>query len=157
MMSSSGKGRPYRVIRAVDKMGAVASYWALNKDRFAPSSLERKVFSWSIQDNFNRDLLKHQDQLQLPMDGPTAPSSCFPLWLRASRASHRGQLPAALAPTHAVAHCRLPPRPCRLAPPRPAAELASRGQPRDGEGAVARYLPACEAMFRQTLRACLES
>jgi hypothetical protein len=48
----------YRVIRVVDKMEAVAS-WALNKDRFA-SSLEKKVFSWSIQDIFNRDLLRHQ-------------------------------------------------------------------------------------------------
>jgi hypothetical protein len=48
----------YRVIRVVDKTEAVAS-WALNKDRFA-SSLEKKVFSWSIQDIFNRDLLRHQ-------------------------------------------------------------------------------------------------
>jgi hypothetical protein len=47
----------YKVIRVVDKMEAVAS-WA-NKDRFA-SSLEKKVLSWSIQDIFNRDLLRHQ-------------------------------------------------------------------------------------------------
>lgn len=59
-MSSSDKDKLYRVIRVVDKMEALASYWALNKDRFAPSSLERKVFSWSVDDIFNRDLLRHQ-------------------------------------------------------------------------------------------------
>jgi senataxin len=57
---SGGKDKLYRVIRVVDKMEAMASYWALNKDRFAPSSLERTVFSWSIEDIFNRDLLRHQ-------------------------------------------------------------------------------------------------
>lgn len=59
-MSSSDKDKLYRVIRVVDKMEALASYWALNKDRFTPSSLERKVFSWSVDDIFNRDLLRHQ-------------------------------------------------------------------------------------------------
>ena len=57
---NSSKNKLYRVIRVVDKMEAVESYWALNKDRFSPSSLERKVFSWSIDDIFNRDLLRHQ-------------------------------------------------------------------------------------------------
>ena len=57
---NSSKDKLYTVIRVVDKMEAVESYWALNKDRFSPSSLERKVFSWSIDDIFNRDLLRHQ-------------------------------------------------------------------------------------------------
>jgi senataxin len=30
------KDRLYSVIRVVDKMEAMASYWALTKDRFAP-------------------------------------------------------------------------------------------------------------------------
>ncbi|KAK8449471.1 hypothetical protein SEVIR_7G223450v4 [Setaria viridis] len=57
---SGDKDKLYRVIRVVDKMEAMVSYLALNKDRFAPSSLERTVFSWSIEDIFNRDLLRHQ-------------------------------------------------------------------------------------------------
>jgi len=44
----------------VDTMEAVASYWAREKNRFALGHLERKVFSWSIRDIFNRDLLRHQ-------------------------------------------------------------------------------------------------
>ncbi|EEC77853.1 hypothetical protein OsI_17109 [Oryza sativa Indica Group] len=51
---------------AAAKMEAVATYWAAVKkddptlNRFALSNLESKVFSWSIRDIFNRDLLKHQ-------------------------------------------------------------------------------------------------
>ena len=41
---------------AMDEMEAVASYWALHKNRFAIGHLARKVFSWSVQDIFTRDL-----------------------------------------------------------------------------------------------------
>lgn len=44
----------------VDTMEAVASYWTMEKNRFALGHLERRVFSWSIRDVFNRDLLRHQ-------------------------------------------------------------------------------------------------
>ncbi|GJN26634.1 hypothetical protein PR202_gb14583 [Eleusine coracana subsp. coracana] len=43
-----------------DIMEDVASYWAREKDRFALGYLENKIFSWSIRDIFNRDLLKKQ-------------------------------------------------------------------------------------------------
>jgi hypothetical protein len=41
-------------------MEAVASYWAREKNRFRLSHLERKVFSWSVRDVFNRDLLRRE-------------------------------------------------------------------------------------------------
>jgi senataxin len=48
------------------KREAVLSYWgAVVKDyrklcKFNLGDLERKMFSWSVQDIFNRDLLKQQ-------------------------------------------------------------------------------------------------
>lgn len=42
------------------RMQAVASYWNRNKSSFGLGHLERKVFSWSVPDIFNRDLLRHQ-------------------------------------------------------------------------------------------------
>jgi senataxin len=56
-MSDDGDGEFHSV---VDTMEAVASYWAREKNRLALGHLERKVFSWSIRDIFNRDLLRHQ-------------------------------------------------------------------------------------------------
>ena len=56
-MSDDGDDKFHSV---VDTMEAVASYWAREKNRFALGHLERKVFSWSIRDIFNRDLLRHQ-------------------------------------------------------------------------------------------------
>nr|CAB3488038.1 unnamed protein product [Digitaria exilis] len=57
---SDSDGDEYQSASGNDTMEAVASYWATEKNRFVLGHLERKVFSWSIRDVFNRDLLRHQ-------------------------------------------------------------------------------------------------
>ncbi|CAN6236026.1 unnamed protein product [Urochloa humidicola] len=50
----------FRSAEGTGTMEAVSSYWATEKGRFGLGHLEKKVFSWSIRDIFNRDLLRHQ-------------------------------------------------------------------------------------------------
>jgi senataxin len=63
-MSASDEDEPEHDPRA--KMKAVLSYWkSVTKDdrtlsKFDVGFLEHKILSWSIQDVFNKDLLKQQ-------------------------------------------------------------------------------------------------
>jgi senataxin len=60
------------------KMKAVLSYWeSVTKDdrtlsKFAFGFLEHKILSWSIQDVFNKDLLKQQVSVS-----PVQPTACI--------------------------------------------------------------------------------
>ena len=57
---SGGDEDEFHSAEDTDTMEAVASYWSKKKNMSALGHLECKVFSWSIRDIFNRDLLRHQ-------------------------------------------------------------------------------------------------
>ncbi|CAL5025815.1 unnamed protein product [Urochloa decumbens] len=61
-MSEGGRSGKKRRRDEADGFEEVAKYWTRvkNDGRFALTYLDRQVFSWSVKDIFNRDLLRHK-------------------------------------------------------------------------------------------------